>query len=677
MPKRQSGFEAQLGRRLLNLTAVQEHFPQELWSLLAVGDFVRFLVWFGIGWFGVWWQLDSNTSKQRCIAVMTASGSVVASSLKNWWLLSVCLGAVTSLLERNLQIHRSWEHCHDLPYLPFSYLLTQRFAEVLGPVVAWWVIWKSQALDRVYETAPLTRSWGQRISNIVFGFGWRHQRHNGSLGCGCGGRRFQSVLCVSVGKKKIKFYRDDGHHTMRLRRHWTYYEESDSSDHGSHESDETASMCTDDWSSESDGDCEGQPGWNARLINSRHGDDVKVRVNIDEQYLYSRPPPQAAELRFVSASKEQEDWVNKLAKHGGAGLLLCHYPNISNYDQHATVLHAGRPCFCCNRNYFWWLWFAFGVLCGIGLILPSKLVGYASIVLQLLPELTDDVLPDGSSLSNPDVYEHMVYNMSSTFNRSWICIAADERNTSDGVVERLAAFDSTWVILGCMCLLVMGCYHLQATSESLRLLNGLLSKQSSLQGELLSTLHRIRSAISNKRFLEFLAPDAFPWDSDDPSPGSDGVVSLLWWMETRAALYEDAAFTLSKRKPIFGLCLLAEMLLITATAFALVRGKQKFAIMCYAALYGVALGTLTLLLIFFGHRVNAQLSAGIDLLKELELVESASPVSPERKEAALDAYRSSVLGVSHPKEVEAFLRHEKLHAVTLTFMGIPFDLGLL
>ncbi|CAJ1367842.1 unnamed protein product, partial [Effrenium voratum] len=143
------------------------------------------------------------------------------------------------------------------------------------------------------------------------------------------------------------------------------------------------------------------------------------------------------------------------------------------------------------------------------------------------------------------------------------------------------------------------------------------------------------------------------------------------------ALYEDAAFTLSIRKPIFGLCLLAEMLLITATAFALVRGKQKFAIMCYAALYGVALGTLTLLLIFFGHRVNAQLSAGIDLLKELELVESASPVSPERKEAALDAYRSSVLGVSHPKEVEAFLRHEKLHAVTLTFMGIPFDLGLL
>ena len=46
----------------------------------------------------------------------------------------------------------------------------------------------------------------------------------------------------------------------------------------------------------------------------------------------------------------------------------------------------------------------------------------------------------------------------------------------------------------------------------------------------------------------------------------------------------------------------------------------------YAALYGVALGTLTLLLIFFGHRVNAQLSAGIDLLKELELVESTGRV---------------------------------------------------
>ena len=226
-------------KRLRFRPEFRAHYSQELYSCMAVGDFVRFLAWLGAGvlvqWFVI--RLTSHdaspvTDKYHhpvwWFVCFEMGAAFVSMTIKNWWLLSLSMGALSYLLIRNWTLGRDWSLCEHDGYLQFAYITTQTCAAVIGPCMVWWLTWTSQAMDRVVEGGE---SDGNFFS-FCFGFGRRHQHHHGKFGFsgsrGCPALGVRTEADSDSDSDVHFFYRDDGCCHLKLKERQDF--DSDSSD---------------------------------------------------------------------------------------------------------------------------------------------------------------------------------------------------------------------------------------------------------------------------------------------------------------------------------------------------------------------------------------------------------------------------------------------------------------
>lgn len=311
--------------------------------------------------------------------------------------------------------------------------------------------------------------------------------------------------------------------------------------------------------------------------------------------------------------------------------------------------------------------------------------GYAAIFFLLVPELLNVILPNGK-LEAKD--SHMIdgsidQNLSHAFTAGWACVTGQEsvvngtrvqylkshhehwQEQVDFMTEFSAVWASTFILTICGYMLFYGCFSLYTAGNTLDMLNHLLrprTDDSSYPALRLWKLHTIRSSVENKRFLEILAYQAFPPYNQE---GGD-IQCMQWWIDTRAAIYEDVRFNFSRRKPILGLCMVAEMLLIAVTVLTFVRHESDFDLTCYAVIYGTFLGALTLLFIFLCSQVNAELKRPQEILEDAANRGDSDSESPTAVDTAVFT--------GTPEQRKDFLDHEKWHPLQLRFCGRTLDL---
>ncbi|CAK8986809.1 unnamed protein product [Durusdinium trenchii] len=653
-------------QHLSKLDAVRGHYNQELHSCVAFGDLIRFLLWLMAGailqsvsqeWFHQSYDHRNLLSDPLWWIVSMAMCAVfVAVSMKIWWLLSLSMGGLSCLLISNLSIERQWRGCRH-EYVEIAYVMTQRFAAVLGPFAAWWVTWTSQAMDRVIEEPPLKASGCSRCASFFFGFGRRHQYHHGRLGC-CG-RRDRPALRLHINEdSECFFFRDDGCGHLRLH-------------HNSFSSDSAASEDESDSSSEES--FFAQEGKMVTLIYSRSGDHLTCRL----QHL-DHLGPNAGQLIFTANEEEDKKALRILKSdqplliyspmQGGSGVLLHRGGGCiqTRVDRLVGMQDAALQKYCCCNLHcalalcLFLIMYAFALCIG-----GTGYPGYAAIVFLLLPELVDDFLPNATtSPSKSHLYDGKLdTEIKVTFNQGWTCVSGADQSGKDYMIEFSALWAATFILACCTISLIYGCYYLHNASDFLGMLNDLLWRRAGANYRTwrLRKLHSIRSSVENKRFLEFSAQGSLPGltiEDDD---------ELQWWVDTRAALFEDIRFNLEKRKPILGLCLLAELMLIVVTILSLLLHENDFALTCYAVTYGCALGILTLLCIFLCSQVNEKLRHCTSIMRGTEDAEEDVPRE--------DMPRASLLLGTEPQQ-HAFLNHERSHPLQLKFLGFPLNFNV-
>mmetsp|Transcript_75288 Transcript_75288/g.176711 ORF Transcript_75288/g.176711 Transcript_75288/m.176711 type:complete len:579 (+) Transcript_75288:616-2352(+) len=297
---------------------------------------------------------------------------------------------------------------------------------------------------------------------------------------------------------------------------------------------------------------------------------------------------------------------------------------------------------------------------------PGKWGGYASIMYLILPEMVDVLVHNRTNdHDNPLLFGHEGHisrqeELLRTFKEGWDCVSV-----GNSFMGRLALCDSTFFLVSCILIVLIGCYHLYAVSETLEMLNDLLHihqrRDNRVQAMLLYRLHHIRGRITNKRCLEFIAGRALP-DRLEPD------ASLSWWFETRAAVFADINFNFEKRKPILGLCLLAELVLILLTVLACAFRENDFVVMCYAASYGLGLGFVCLLFMYLGSKVNTQLDIG------LEKVQKYVDVLPHSNS---DGSLLSDRRQHQQTTLKQLREYAEEYPLQLKFLGFPFTLNFL
>ncbi|CAK9102028.1 Soluble pyridine nucleotide transhydrogenase (STH) (NAD(P)(+) transhydrogenase [B-specific]) [Durusdinium trenchii] len=470
-------------------------------------------------------------------------------------------------------------------------------------------------MDRVIEEPPLKASGCSRCASFFFGFGRRHQYHHGRLGC-CG-RRDRPALRLHINEdSECFFFRDDGCGHLRLH-------------HNSFSSDSAASEDESDSSSEES--FFAQEGKMVTLIYSRSGDHLTCRL----QHL-DHLGPNAGQLIFTANEEEDKKALRILKSdqplliyspmQGGSGVLLHRGGGCiqTRVDRLVGMQDAALQKYCCCNLHcalalcLFLIMYAFALCIG-----GTGYPGYAAIVFLLLPELVDDFLPNATtSPSKSHLYDGKLdTEIKVTFNQGWTCVSGADQSGKDYMIEFSALWAATFILACCTISLIYGCYYLHNASDFLGMLNDLLWRRAGANYRTwrLRKLHSIRSSVENKRFLEFLAQGSLPGltiEDDD---------ELQWWVDTRAALFEDIRFNLEKRKPILGLCLLAELMLIVVTILSLLLHENDFALTCYAVTYGCALGILTLLCIFLCSQVNEKLRHCTSIMRGTEDAEEDVP----------------------------------------------------
>eukprot|EP00438_Fugacium_kawagutii_P021899 Skav207146 [mRNA] locus=scaffold573:37769:46996:+ [translate_table: standard] len=659
------------------------YYSQELYSCVALGDFIRFLFWLGLGvfvqWeiilhlrvFAKWWIIGSDdassvtnadddllwwvVSIEMCVAF-------VAMSIKNWWLLSMSMGTFSFLLIKNWTLGRRWKFC-DHPYVPFAYIMGQLLASFVGPCIAWWLTWTSQALDRVIAGGRSGENWW----TFFFGFGRRHQENHGKLGF-CG-RRGHSVLHSKKWDLPYSFYRDDGCC------HFDTIEDSDSD--------------TSDDSDDSD-DC-----W-----FSGASDSEEAITNSVEAILIDR---RGTRQTGIQLHERNDKWklaspslpARKILQSHQHVLLYVHRPR-----SRPLVLYKEGSFFQAHLDRCWRFRcdgrFAKNAILFVLLYTIAEKTGLAwhlAIFFLLVPELLNDFLPNGSNTQEA-LDSHMLdgsldQNLSATFTHGWACVTGyktnitdltglnltgqasmmqkaitnltaqqnqDSESASDYMIEYSAVWACTFIMTLCVFMLIYGSYYLHNASTQLNMLNELLRprKEPNYYSLRVWKLHRIRASVENKRFLELLARQSFP-PLDPMAAPMAAREPFQWWINTRGAVYEDVNFTLQKRKPILGLFIVAELTLIVITLMSFVRHENDFGLACYAAIYGSTLGILTLLFIFLCSQVNKELQSAEGIIK--------------------DAVKRNRPVLGSDEEHDQFYDHEERHPLQLTFMGLPLDFG--
>lgn len=261
---------------------------------------------------------------------------------------------------------------------------------------------------------------------------------------------------------------------------------------------------------------------------------------------------------------------------------------------------------------------------------------------------------------------------------SWKCIAGkDGRNSMSA---QAALFTSSFYFVACQIMLLVACYHLHHTYLSLIELNDLLlvyNQKDAGQAVLMHKLHKIRRSITNKRCLHHFACHAFPARLRPDT-------TLIWWFQTRAAIFADIKFNLQKRTGVLLICFFPAVVLSVLAVLAAFYSENGFSMICYAFTYGFFSALVLILYFFFGSRVNAELQRGIDILQELYIKgkDDASPRlrrSTSGKESILSEGEGLVSPLAPGSSAEDVCRHFLQYAIrkpyTLKFLCFSLTLG--
>eukprot|EP00439_Symbiodinium_sp_Y106_P030538 s2138_g3.t1 len=705
--------------RFWKLDLERAHFRQEMCSWAAIRDTLRFAFWLAVG-FGLDWCMDILADKdhsgvveeiQSLWLLITLGGTIVAFYYRNWWLLGVCVGGDICLLSRDLLYHRTWQQCVN-EYVEVSYTVNQIFALFLGPFVAWWFVVTSRALDRLYEFVPRTadiKNINKNRDGLLHFFFGRDPAKEGIFGFTA--NVLKPLLQVKINRQyeqqpqsarvplEVDFYKEYASKKVRQPSAPDHLEESSSeSDLDPEEAlggvqvetssplfgfgqSNTQPKARSDWIA----------GRQVALIYSTQGHHVKVESWGSDESNSSeagRGGPGPDEERVAtSMSIGNTHFQIKLRQSGQYKridearsfqplLLFCFGDGGSGYTPgRKPAAPRRRPVLlqsqvrrqeCCDQMMCAAL--AFPLVLGLIVVWknPGKWGGYASIMYLILPEMVDVLVHNRTNdHDNPLLFGHEGHisrqeELLRTFKEGWDCVSV-----GNSFMGRLALCDSTFFLVGCILIVLIGCYHLYAVSETLEMLNDLLHihqrRDNRVQAMLLYRLHHIRGRITNKRCLEFIAGRALP-DRLEPD------ASLSWWFETRAAVFADINFNFEKRKPILGLCLLAELVLILLTVLACAFRENDFVVMCYAASYGLGLGFVCLLFMYLGSKVNTQLDIG------LEKVQKYVDVLPHSNS---DGSLLSDRRQHQQTTLKQLREYAEEYPLQLKFLGFPFTLNFL
>ena len=566
------------------LDAERTHFCRELCSWAAMRDTVRFVFWLCVG-IGVDWSFEELDDSFPTIfeliqwtwVFLSASGIIIALQINNWWMLGFCTGGSVSLLQRDLATDRQWHCIND--YLQLAYSNSQRFAQILGPAVAWWCVMTSCALDRAHERTAASADcrldtrksrfhFILRCFHFIFGrplrdwHGFDFDTKQESL----------RLKLVRKGKHydELQVFFQREHLKPKPKQRQSHPSDSDDcidSDDGRGWSDSDGSLdfdlepdpsnqissvrwdkfrnsrssmvdefsCVASDASSEEESANGEPWYrDAVLLYSAQGHHVRgvtgkngnFTVQLREQGQYKRiqDAPGSLPMYLIVGSPGTTQTI--------AWRSIGASPPRRSVSQ--IVLCAFLPVLA---------------LLVVAYLNPWGLGGYVSIMYMILPDLVHIYLQN-QTLQEDDPLTRVNETAADrqqeaveVIRQGWMCISDNDR-----LVARLALWDSAFLYVGCLVLLLIGCYRLHIAAESLDMLRDLLHvpQQTGSDRCWAMTMYRllqIRTKISHRRCLQHVAARAFP-----PESGHDK--SLSWWFRTRAAIFGDISLVLEKRKPI-------------------------------------------------------------------------------------------------------------------------------
>lgn len=614
------------------------HLCDEICSGSGFLDVLRFLLWCAIGYYATRWlnlgfeKLDASRLIELIQSIcmgLSLGGILGAFYIRNWWILGLCVGGAMRLIQRDLDSDHDWNSC-GIGHVRGTYTWNQKFVQYSSPFAALWFVVTSEALDRICnlkKTCGASDDDNWKYVEYVFGRPSKHLVGAPQIW----GQSPQGKLLVlgveSVSNEKpldLDFY---GLYEA---------EDSDSESEHSESSDfeskmrkehhpgtsRTALSCIDSSSEDLEesvvtGEAAKElEGVTVMLIYSPDGHHVLEPLSVLEE-----DGEWHLRLAVPQNGRQDRNQYRKILKAGDAKEpILLFIPSESRQrppmllSTDASTMQRRHPITLCT-------------LC----ILPVLLLGICAAVQHgssfsalflVLPDLAEAVLHRGW---------HAMTNMPDIWHKGWSCV-----HGSDQIRTEVALFTSTFFFVGCQAVLVLACYHLHVAKNSLHALNDLLlfynQEEPEYQALLLQKLYQIRERVSNKRCLRHFASHAFP-QSLKPDK------SLIWWFQTRAALFADIKFNLEKRNVILLLCLFLSLAsgLLAATAHF---SQDKFSNMCYAVAHGLVSAIILLVYVVLGNLVNIELQSGMDQLQRLCMTEGQEKPEDTDADGALSRQSS-------------------------------------
>ena len=629
------------------------HLSDEICSASGFLDVVRFAWWLVLGYLATRFlnngfeQLDYITLIDWIQAVcmgLSLGGIMGAIYIRNWWILGLCVGGAMRLIQRDLDAQRDWKSC-GIEHLHGTYIWNQKFVQLSGPLAALWFVVTSEALDRIYNfkkfafgEASEEAIW--KYLQCIFGRPCQYGHFIGAPNIQC--LPPDKLLVLGVASTSQEEHRDlDFYGLYDFEDSDAESEHSESSDFENQMRKERKKLDSQDLPTTLPGLCEAASSSEDLEESFVAGETAKELEGMQVMLIYS--PDGHHVIDSLSMLKDEGQWhlrlgvpehrnqYQKIAKADDANVpILLFVPSSRKrppilLSTDASTMQRGNAIFFCL------LWFVPVLL--LGICAAVRHVSKFSVWFLVLPDMAEVVLHHKNKTreAHSDTMEQIWHRMSS----GWSCV-----HGRDSIRTEVALFASTFFFVGCQVVLIIACYHLHRTKGSLRALNDLLlfynQEEPEYHALLLLKLYKIRERISNQRCLRHFASNAFP-----QYMGSDK--SLIWWFQTRAALFADIKFNLEKRNMILLLSMFLSLASGLLAATADFSAQDKFSNMCYAVGHGLISAIILVVYFVLGSLVNVELQSGMEKLRRLCLEEQKPEDMDTVDTAAPSASSPSVL----------------------------------
>lgn len=602
----------ELATRYFRLDAMRSYFVEEICSSAALWDLLWFAAWIGVGFLV---EEVASSSPHGFMPVTEVwsllwTAAVISGLIfNNWWLLALGIGGVLSFLERDRR-NGTWDECENQEYLRIAYIANQRFAQILCPIqAAWWIV-ASLALDRLYGVVPDCPSTADPYS-------WRW---------------FLWKLCRRDFDKEGLF--GLGRHKRPEVKVWISSEDFWSFEGEIPEKHEVTDCCEDSGGEDSDEDSE-EPreeleakGQTQRSIAGNEEKRFVMVYNSQGQHLEGRGP----RLSFEMAELRDDTFHQIKKAYDKKEILLLDYWGDGDEGAPKPMLYTSKPetdCIgdrMCRPELILLPFLLAAFLCFT--ILHLFLVGQRSfeeivtdfnLYLLLFPSLATVLLqnethqPDIPDTGINETAAKRSEELLNVFSQGTKCLYSGE-DGNHRFRTFLAVSDSSLFFVGCSLTVLLTCFRLQRVKSQLQELDELLQpiyseEDPHIHAILLYRLHSIRSKVTHKRCLKFVAEHELPilLKKDD---------TLAWWFATRSAIFQSTRFELTQRTPILVICFIGEALLIVNTFLAHFdylpdSWPNNFTFTCYSVVTGLIFGSIMLAFFILGHQVNSQLESGL------------------------------------------------------------------